>query len=849
MGRANPYLSAFNAGEFSPRMVARTTFEQYDNAAALLENLILMPQGGFQRRPGTRYVAAVKDHAAETALYPFQFSTTQSYVLEAGNKYLRIFRNQAQLVAANIGASITNGDFTSNITGWTDQSNGTGAISHNATTGRLSLDGAGAGNEAIAEQAITTTTTGVAHTLQFELHGALGSASPGINVARVRVGSSSGASDYYPITALGDGYHTITFTPAASPFYLQFQFGTARGMEVDNVAFIDDAPVEVGTPYDTSASSSVLFELRYAQSADVMYFTHPDYWPYKLLRRGAADWSFVRVDYQDGPYLPENSTTTTLTLSATSGDVDVTASSVSGINGGQGWLATDLGRVIRWKDAAGDWTWLSIYERTSSTVVKATVVGGTASATTATTSWRLGAYSDTTGHPGVVGLFEERLLFAGSDAAPQRFDGSVTADFQRFSPSERDGSVVDDNAFSFTIASEQVNRIRWLASTSRLILGTTGGEFVVSSSGAALTPSDLQVRENTAHGAADVAPLKVNNRVLFVQRAGRKLRDFRFDFGQDSYIATDATILADHITESGIKQMAYQQEPDSLAWCLRNDGKVATLVYEPGQQVNGWSRQVFGGSFSEGDAVCDSLAVIPGQDAAGQVFPSDERNEVWVIVKRTIDGNTRRYVEVLERIYEGPRREDYDTKAAWITAVRADQEDAFYVDSGLTYDGAATTTISGLDHLEGETLDIWADGAVHPQKTVSSGSVTLDYEVTKAQLGLPIPWKFKSLKLPYGVSASGSTGVVKTKRIHRVGYVLMDSAAFYQGPDEETLELKEFRVVSDPMDTGVPLFTGEAEGAFRGNNDSDPRIFLQGIGPGPFVCLAIAPEMNTNDFS
>ena len=143
MARANPYLSAFNEGEFSQRMVARVNFEQYDNAAALMENLILMPQGGFQRRPGTRYIAAVKDQASETALYPFEFSTSQAYVIEAGDQYFRFFRNQGQLVASNIGATITNGYFTAGITGWTDQSAGTGAISHNATTVRLSLDSAG----------------------------------------------------------------------------------------------------------------------------------------------------------------------------------------------------------------------------------------------------------------------------------------------------------------------------------------------------------------------------------------------------------------------------------------------------------------------------------------------------------------------------------------------------------------------------------------------------------------------------------------------------------------------------------------------------------------------------------
>lgn len=843
MARANAYLSAFNAGEFSPRMVARVNFEQYDNAASLVENLTLLPQGGFQRRPGTRFIASVKDHAAETALYPFEFSTTQAYILEAGNKYLRIFRNQAQLTASNIGATITNGTFTAGIAGWTDQSNGTGAISHNATTGRLSLDGGGAGNEAIAEQAVTTSTPGVAHTLRFAARGLLGS------LFTTRVGSSSGASDYLADQLLFDGYHSVTFTPAASPFYLQFEYGAPISMEIDDVELLDNAPFEISTPYDTSGSAAVLFEMKYTQSADVMYFTHPGYWPHRLLRRAATYWSFQRVDYQDGPYLTENATATTLTLGATSGYTTLTASAVTGINRNQGWLTTDVNRVVRWKDPAGNWTWMRIYARTSSTVVGVLILGGAASATTATAAWRLGAYSDTTGHPGAVALFEERLLLAGSDSAPQRLDGSATADFHRFSPTDRDGTIVDDNGFSYTIASEQVNRIRWVAGTAKLALGTTGGEFIASSSGPALTPSDLAFRPHTAHGTANVAPLKVNNRVLFVQRSGRKLRDLRFEFDEDSFIATDTTILADHVTLSGVKQMAYQQEPDSLAWVLRNDGQVATLVYEPGQQVIGWSRQIFGGAFGSGAAVCESLASIPGQDAAGQVFASDDRDEVWVVVKRTIAGNTRRYVEVIERAYVGPRAEAYTTRAAWRAAVLADQGNAFYVDSGLTYSGAATTALTGLDHLEGETVDVWADGADHPQVVVSGGAVALDYAVTKAHVGLPVRWRFCSLKLPYGVSAGGSTGVLKTKRVHRVGYVLMDATAFRHGPSVDKLETQEYRQVADLVDTAVPLFTGEYEAAFAGNHENDPRICLEGIGAGPFVCLAIAPEMNTNDFS
>lgn len=836
MTRANPALTAFNFGEFSPRMVARIALDQYDNACAQAENLLPLPQGGMTRRPGSRFVAEVKTSASVHALLRFQFSTTQAYIIEAGPQHFRFYRNQGQITAADVAASITNGTFDSNITGWTDGSNGTGAISHDSTNNRLSLDGAGSGNEAIAEQAVTTTSTGTAHVLRFETYGLSD------DTVTVRVGSSSGASDYLADLDLTTGGHSVSFTPAASPFYLQFEYGGARsGVAIDNVSLIDNAAVEITTPY----ASADLLEIKYTQSADVMYLAHPDYQTRKLLRRGNSDWSLVLIDFQEGPFFSENTTAVTLTLGGTTGSVSVTASAITAINGGLGFQTTDVGRLIRFNDAAGNYTWMKITARSSTTVVTAEIRGPDASATTAQTTWALGVWSDTTGWPNSVSFFEERLYFAGADDTPQRVDGSVVADFEVFRPTQVNGSVLDDDAVSFVIASEEVNRTRWMSGARELVIGTTGSEFTASSAGAALTPTDIAVKRQTTHGCADVAPVRVDNRLLFLQRAGRKIRDFFFEFAEDSFISSDVTLFADHITRSGIAQMAYQQEPDSLVWCVRADGQLATLVFKPGERVTGWTRQVMGGSFSGGDAVVESVAVIPGQDAAGQTFASNDRDEVWVIVKRTVNGATVRYVEFMEKALEGPLREDYDTEAAWETAVLAAQEDAFYVDSGLTYDSTATTTITGLDHLEGETVAILADGAVHPPKTVSSGSITLDYEASTVQVGLNAGWKFTSLKFPSGGRAGPA--LVKKKRTAKLGLVLKDTASFRFGTNKEDLRTKEFRAVADLTDTAVPLFTGEVLQDMPSNWGTDPRVYLQGTGPAPFTMLAMTVELWTND--
>lgn len=837
MSRAHPLLSAFNAGEFSPRMSARVAFDQYDNALAQAENVHLLPQGGFASAPGSRFVAEVKDSTKVTVPLSFEFSSEQAYVLETGDKYFRFYKHQGRLMAADVsGAAVANGTFDSGITSWTDQSNGTGAISHDSTNNRLSLDAAGSGNEAIAEQSVTTTATGTEHTLRFDTFGA-----PGQRVT-VRVGSSSGASDYLADLELSPGGHCVSFTPSASPFFIQFEAdeeSAAQSNTVDNVSIIDDAPIEITTPFDGTGTADELYQLSTEQSADVMYFAHPNHAQRKLQRRGDTSWSLVAIDFKDGPFDNENETATTFTLTAASGVTTLTASAVTGVNEGQGFLATDIGRRIRMFGST--FSWLEILDVASTTSITVRVRGEN-SVTTAVTRWSLGLWCDTTGYPEATVLHEERLLFGGPTLSPQRFDGSVTADFENFRPTQTDETVLDDDALSFVIAAE-VNRILWMVSAQLLIVGTTGGEFRVTSAGAALTPADIDVKRQTSHGSAKVPPVLLDESLVFLQRAKRKVRKFVFDFNVDQFIAPDLTVLSDQITRTGVIAMAYQQEPDSHLWCVRSDGVAAVLVYDPDQNVVGWQRAKPAGT----DAKYEGVATIPGADGAGQVQSSDERDEVWVTVSRTINGATKRYIEVFEKLLEGPLRNDYETDAAWETAVLSAQEDAFHIDSGLTYSGAATTTLTGLDHLEGETVDIWANGAVHAQKTVASGSVSLDYSVTKAQVGLPRTAKAQTLKLAAGASATGSTAVAKTKSIRDVGIVFLDTSTVKVGLSEDDLQAITFREATDDMDTAVALVTGEHIHTLDGGDSLDPRVFIHSNGPAPFTVLAIAPEITTND--
>ena len=288
-----------------------------------------------------------------------------------------------------------------------------------------------------------------------------------------------------------------------------------------------------------------------------------------------------------------------------------------------------------------------------------------------------------------------------------------------------------------------------------------------------------------------------------------------FSNESDSYVAPDMTILAEHVTEGGIDEFAYQQEPDSVAWCVRSDGVMACMTYRREEQVVAWQRHIIGGT----DAKVESVAVIPGD--------LDE-DQVYLIVKRTIDGATKRYVEYLSGF-------DFGT----------DITDAFFVDSGLTYSGSAATVISGLGHLEGETVQILADGSTHPDKTVSSGQITLDRSATKVHVGLGFTSRVETLRIDAG-SASGSAQG-KTKRISEVTVRLYRSVGLKVGTSTSELDTIPFRSSAAGMGQAVPLFTGDKTIEFRGGFDDDATIVVQQDQPLPTSLLAIFPTVSVFD--
>ena len=386
----------------------------------------------------------------------------------------------------------------------------------------------------------------------------------------------------------------------------------------------------------------------------------------------------------------------------------------------------------------------------------------------------------------------------------------------------RGGTIADDDAIIYTIASNQVNAIRFMTATRTLIIGTAGGEFAVSGGGTdnAITPTNILIKKQSNNGAANVDALAVGNATIFLQRAKRKLRELAYNFDVDGYVAPDLTILAEHISETGFKQLSYQQEPNQVIWCARNDGQLVGLTYQREQQVVAFHRHIFGGAFGSGNSVCESVATIPTDDSEYQT---------WVIVKRTINGATKRYVEFIHQY-------DFD---------ETDDTSFNFLDSQLSYSGSAVTTISGLSHLEGQTVSILADGATHPNKVVSSGEITLERSATKVKVGLSYTSLLQTMRIDAG--AQNGTSQSKTKRIYEITARLYESIGVEIGPDLDNMERIPFRSSANAMDSGINVFTGDKEIEFRGNYETDGFIFVRQNQPLPLTILSLYPKLQTND--
>jgi hypothetical protein len=810
MAKASPIFSALNGGEWSPMLDGRTDIAGYAASASTLVNFWPTIQGPIIRRAGSQFVRQVKDVTDVTRLVPFIKARDDAVMIEFGDLYCRFYSDRAPV-----------------LTG-----------SGNAITGATQAD------------PVVVTTSGA--------HG------------------YSNGQDVYISGVVGMTQLNGRWFKCANVTSTTFELQTIHGTDVDGTGYTAytsggtvDKPYEIVSPYSASDLSNSKGELGidYIQRGDVVYITDRSgvKAPRKLSRSSATSWAFSTLEPGEGPFLSVNATATTMYVSGATGTITITASASV-------FTADDVGSLIRidqevvtatapwvtgtaytagnyvrsegkeYKAANSATSGTTIPSHTSGTVsdggvnweyisagygiARITAQSGTTATATvivpfpqtlvgsgnASTIWQRGAWSLRNGYPTAVSFYRERLVFGQGT----RLDMSNAADYENFALDVA-GEVLPESAISVDVPGP-ANDIVGLQEGTALAVMTEGGEFAVAvqSSSEPLGPNNVQASGQTNYGARPVKPVRVGESILFVQSSGRKVRAMEYSWEREAFVAPDMTIRADHIVRDGVVRLARQDSPYAMILAVRADGTLLSFTFDQGQEARAWSRHEIG--------TVEDVAVIPSPDGT--------RDDVWLSVKRTINGGTRRYIEYLAA--------EHDTGDV--------QEDARYADCMLTYDGSSASTLLGFDHLEGETVGLLIDGASSPSATVTAGAITLPRAGEVVQAGLAYRSSYVSARIDAGAADGTSQG--KTKRITDCAFRVIDTLGGEAGPSLSNLDeipALNYRSPSTVMGDPPPLYTGDVLLSWPGGYETDGRIAFSTNTLFPATVVAIMPQVVTEE--
>lgn len=675
---------------------------------------------------------------------------------------------------------------------------------------------------------------------------------------------------------------------AAQSYVLEFSDFTLRFWVNRGLLLNGSSPYEVVTPFAAAnlVNASGSTNLRVMQSADTMWICTSDgaVQPQILQRFGATNWVVSTNTFENGPFKDVDPTQTiTVSASAATGTgVTLTASSsiftaadvgtsfycettdpsvdtmwqsaksytvgsrirysgnvyqctaTSGAGGGAAvtgqnnayppvhLFGIESDGINKWQYLHSGYGWAKITAQagTTATVTVVSRLPDDMVSTGNTTRWAKAAFSATEGWPTDVSFFKQRLVFS---RGRQLFMSQVGI-YNSFI--ERDGpDITAATAILLTLTEDKLDNVRWMMQSRSLLIGTSESEISIQeqTTQKVFAADNVQNVPQTQYGSSDVHPIRVGDAVLFVQRSGKRLREMKYDYSIDRYKAEDLNVLAPHVTNSGILDMDFALEPDNQLWAVLRNGKLAVLTYNRDRGVVGWTPVLLGGTSDSGAwGSVESVAVIPK--------PDNTRDDVWLSVRRTVNGATVRYVEVVE---------DYDLCVDDIT-------DSFFVDCGLTYSGASTTVISGLGHLEGETVQLLVDGSAHADRIVQSGTVLLDRPATKVQVGLKFTSILQTMRPDMG--ASNGSGQSRRRSVAQCVFRLHNTVGGKFGPSASNLNPIPTLKPAAAIGTPPKLFSGDTDQlVFPANMDTDGYIFFVQDQPLPATVVAIMPRMQVND--
>ncbi len=633
---------------------------------------------------------------------------------------------------------------------------------------------------------------------------------------------------------------------------------------------LDGTPVEVVHPW----SLAELAEVWYAQVGDLVYFTRAGHETKKLSRTSDIDWTLIDVDWEDGPFERQNiDEAKKITASAASGSgITLTASGFtfdddhlgsiwhfregdfSLIQKWEGEVMYSINKQVRVggrvyeviivgddtdpanpngganapdhtsgdeKAGEGRVTWRFIHDEFGIAKITA-VAGGGATATAdvihrlpdsvatggiGTWRWSEGSWSTLRGFPEVIAFSEQRLLAAKTKTAPTQIWASVSADF------ENHGSGPNaDDAIPYVLANldNQASAILWIADGRRLQIGTGSMEFVNLSNSLADVPD---FKGLTAEGAAAHRPVRVQGPVVFLTADRKRLMDFVFDIRQDQNIPDEISLLAEHLLKPGVVELCYQKRPWKTIWAVLTDGMLIGCTFIRNQEFVAFHQHQLGGG---GKVI--SAAVKPTSDGTS--------DELWMLVERVIDSVTVYHVERLEQPDD--------------PVVLTSFDDVWHLDAALKYDGAAKTIFSGLDHLEGETVQVLADGVARGDHTVSGGEITLAKPASKVLVGLNEPAFVVSLPPEFEFQEGVTTG--KRKRARKIEVHLLASTGITVGRENDPNPQLLAPMGGKIMDAAPLPKSGSLQATLSTGFKKGQSIDVRQPGPHPLTVLEFTIE-------
>lgn len=798
----------FTAGAFSPLLFARVELQKYRNGAQVLSNFIVQRYGGIKKRGGTQFIHEAKNSAKAARLIPFVYSKTQAYVLEFGGGHIRFFTNGGVVSSGGNPVEIASPYGETEIFD----------IQYAQSADVLYLVHPGHAPRKLERNSATSFTLS---TVVFEdgpylpLNDTATTLTPADHASLTPIMTSNTAPSG-TVTGTGSGasmYQVFDKDPATdhawagnTSAFVGYQLAggaqaivNAYYLRSNDGQFVAQTPVTWELQGSNNGSTWVTLDSRTKETG---WFASETRF-FKFANQTAYEYHRFRWFGVDGSTASRIAELGLNRAPASQNPFNLTASGTAGINDGHGFLSTDVGRHIRLLGSDGVWRWAKIEARTSATIVTIRLHGHALPNLAPIINWQLGAWSDETGWPSCIAFYEGRLCFASTAREPQTVWMSKVDDFTDFGTSD---PIEDTDAINAGISSEEINTIQWIAEGSDLFIGTTAAIRTIgpNTSTGTFSPTNIRQKRQTTHGASAVQPVRVGNVAMYSGYYGKDLREAAYSYEVDGYVSQDMSILAEHLLRGGVRQLAYAQTPVGVVWIAQNDGALAAMTYERDQEVVAFHGHEIGGAAVAVESVC----TIPG---AG-------RDEVWLLVRRMVNGGAVRY---LERLSEGHE-------------IGGDIAEATFLDCHLTYSGPPATVLSGLGHLEGESVDVWSDAGRQGPYTVSGGSIALGGAVTKACVGYPVVSTMETLSPE--AAAQGGTAQTRPGHVSEVFLRLLESQGGKVGaadqPTPETIEYDD-----------AALFTGDRRVGLSMNWGRGKRLRVEHPEPTPFHLLGIISEL------